>query len=139
MVPPAQSVQLGVIVPGMVPLFSHAPVAPLVYVASGTVVYASAAAQSKVVGSVGNVSTAGGAGVTVMVAVRERVVTIIDTSIINGDGTTSTERPVVGDRPRDGTTVLTSTRSAIGICGDRYGSVMLQRQHNPKLLAVLAT
>src|SRR5688572_26970619 len=68
-VPPAQSVQFRVTVPGIVPLFSHGPVKPLVYVAAGTVVYADAAAQSKVDGSVGSVIVAGGAGVTVIVAV----------------------------------------------------------------------
>ena len=72
-VPPAHRVQFGVTVPGIVPLFRQAPLAPLVYVASGTEVYAAAAAQSSVAGKVGSVMVAGGAGVTVMVAVPVNV------------------------------------------------------------------
>ena len=73
MEPPAHRVQFAVTVPGIVPLFSQAPVAPFVYVATGTEVNASAAAQSSVVGNAGSVMVAGGAGVTVMVAVPVNV------------------------------------------------------------------
>ena len=140
MVPPAQSVQLLAIVPGMVPLFSQAPVSAIGICGNryGSECFSGSTIQScwqcwqrehcRRCRRYGD-----GSGL------RERVVTIIETSISNGDGTTSTERPVVGDRTRDGTTVLTRTRRAIGICGIRYGSVCLQLQHNPKLLAVLAT
>src|SRR5512133_1317313 len=48
---------------------------------------------------------------------RERVVAIIESCILDGDGTTCTESPVVGDLTRDGTTVLASSCSAIGISG----------------------
>ena len=85
MVPPAQSVQLGVTVPGMVPLFSHGPVWPLVKVAFGTEVNEMAFVQLSVVGKVGNIMDAGVGGSTTILL--DVLITLPQASVKDHDST----------------------------------------------------